>query len=146
MRKHGHRGRKASARTVCGLSLEHSRATNEQRLKSNTRNARMRAPFYDRERRQLRVGEVVLKCFNQSSDAQEVILAVFQEESWSRTIDDPLPGKERQERKQRLRMAVANLNRRQRVPMLHFHVLRQGTAVAWEYRDESETSETPQRR
>jgi hypothetical protein len=32
-------------------------------------------PFYDNDRRELRLGTIVVKCFTQGSDAQEIILA-----------------------------------------------------------------------
>jgi hypothetical protein len=102
----------------------------------------MRMPVYNRVRRELRVGAFVVKCFTQGSDAQEVILASFQEQRWSRRIDDPLPGKAGQERKHRLRTAVTNLNRRQRVPTLQFRVIQQGTGVAWEYRQANDPSDS----
>jgi hypothetical protein len=103
------------------------------------------SPFYDPERRELRVGRQVIKRFTQESDAQETIVSAFQEDNWSGCIDDPLPGKEDQDPKQRLRTTVANLNRRQRVPLLHFSVIRQGTGVAWEFRDESDSRATLER-
>ncbi len=92
-------------------------------------------PFYDKDRRELRVGTMVVKCFTQRSDAQEIILASFQEENWCQSIDDPLPVKNNQDPPQRLRRAVDNLNRRQRVSLLHFQVIRQGTGVAWTFRE-----------
>jgi hypothetical protein len=98
------------------------------------RSRAVKKPCYDTDLRELRVSKVLVKCLTQASDAQEVILAAFEEENWPHCIDDPLTGKGEQERKQRLRTAVANLNRRQRVPLLHFLVRRQGSAVAWEFR------------
>lgn len=92
-------------------------------------------PIYDMGRRELRVGTIVVKCFTQRSDAQEIILASFQEENWRRSIDDPLPVKSNQDPRQRLRRAVDNLNRRQRAPLLHFQVIGQGTSVAWTFRE-----------
>ncbi len=93
-------------------------------------------------RHELRVGAVVVKRFTQRSDAQELIVEAFQEQNWSRTIDDPLSGKVDQEPRERLRTAVANLNRRQRVCLLHFRVLGQGTGVEWEFRAERDRRAT----
>jgi hypothetical protein len=132
MKKDGTRDRSASAQT---LRIEEVTA-------SDGADAATRGPCYDAERRELRFEGEVVKCFMQESDAQEVILMAFEEERWPRSIDDPLPVKEGQDRKQRLRMAVANLNRRQRVPLLHFSVVRQGTGVAWELRDAREGGTT----
>jgi hypothetical protein len=134
MRKHGKRGRKASAKTVRSSTADSSRSRGKPSAASR--------PCYDRKHRELRVGSIVVKWFTQASDAQEIVLTAFQEQRWPRTIDDPLPGKEGQERKQRLRTAVANLKRRQRVPMLRFRVLRQGTAIAWEFRQASDSRAT----
>jgi hypothetical protein len=102
-------------------------------------------PFYDEDLHELRVGDRVVKCFTQESDAQEVIVKAFQEENWCQCIDDPLTGKAGQEPKERLRMAVANLNRRQRMLLLHFRVIRQGTGVGWEFHDASDSRATQER-
>jgi len=104
-------------------------------LANSTQQPTATTPFYDRELRELRVGPILVKRFTQASDAQEILLLVFQEENWGRCIDDPLPVKDEQEAKQRLRAAVYNLNRRQRVPLLHFRVIWRGTGVAWEFRE-----------
>ncbi|HEY7157590.1 MAG TPA: hypothetical protein VH575_26780 [Gemmataceae bacterium] len=109
-------------------------------------NIRRRRPCYDERLRELRIGEVVVKCFTQKSDGQEIILMAFQEEGWPQVLDDPLTGKEEQDPQQRLRRAVDNLNRRQRVPLLHFGVRGQGTAVIWEFRQESDAKATVERR
>ncbi|HEY7427334.1 MAG TPA: hypothetical protein VH682_24080 [Gemmataceae bacterium] len=103
-------------------------------------------PCFDAALRELRVGGLVIKRFTQQSDAQELIVTAFQEEDWSPAIDDPLTGKAEQDPKQRLRRAVDNLNRRQRVPLLQFRVLYQGTGVAWEFRDGSDGRATIERR
>src|SRR5947209_1865553 len=123
MGKRTYRGQAAIPKPAQDVPKERSRARSQAYLKNGARHASGRVPFYDSDRRELRVGEIVIKCFTQGSDAQEVILTTFQEENWARRIDDPLPGKEGQERKQRLRTAVTNLNRRQRVPVLRFHVI-----------------------
>ena len=98
-------------------------------LANTTQQPTATTPFYDRELRELRVGPILVKRFTQASDAQEILLLVFQEENWGRCIDDPLPVKDEQEAKHRLRAAVYNLNRRQRVPLLPFRVIRRGTGV-----------------
>lgn len=91
-------------------------------------------PCFEAASRELRFGSMVLKRFQQESDAAEIILLAFEEENWSPRIDDPLPVKDGQEPKQRLRTTITNLNRRLREPLLRFHVLRQATAVSWEFR------------
>jgi hypothetical protein len=99
-------------------------------------------PIYAIDRRELRVGTIIVKCFTQRSDAQEIILASFQEENWCPNIDDPLPVKHNQDPQQRLRRAVDNLNRRQRTRLLHFQVIRQGTGVAWRFLENSDARAT----
>lgn len=103
-------------------------------------------PCYETRMRELRVGAVIVKRFRQRSDAQEIILLAFQEENWPRCIDDPLSRKVDQDAQERLRRAVDNLNRRQRVPLLHFRVLREGTGVSWEFLEESGATATEERR
>jgi hypothetical protein len=120
------------------MRKEHEQESEYGRETTNgeTPSKRRKQPRYEARLRELRVGEAVVKRFTQKSDGQEIILLAFQEEGWPQVIDDPLMVKDDQEAKQRLRRAVDNLNRRQRVPLLHFHVIRQGTAVAWEFRAE----------
>lgn len=134
MRATGHRGLRPSAKTVHTARRKQGR---EHRLlvlsNGHQQQGRPRSPFYDSENRELRVGTIVVKRFTQRSDAQEIVLTSFQEEDWCRNIDDPLTVKDDQDAKQRLRRAVDNLNRRQRVPLLRFLVIRQGTGVAWEF-------------
>lgn len=107
-------------------------------LPIGNRKAEAATPFYDSDLRELRLGTLVVKCFTQASDAQEVIVASFQEERWRRAIDDPLPIKDGQDPKKRLRRAVDNLNRRQRVRSLRFQVVHQGTGIAWRFLEDSD--------
>jgi hypothetical protein len=120
------------------MRKEHEQESEYGRETTNgeTPSKRRKQPRYEARLRELRVGEAVVKRFTQKSDGQEIILLAFQEEGWPQVIDDPLMVKDDQEAKQRLRRAVDNLNRRQREPLLHFRVIRQGTAVAWEFRAE----------
>lgn len=141
MKKHSNPVPRTSAKTA------HARRNRpEERRKHFSAKPRQGAPaqtpFYDNDRRELRVGTIAVKCFTQGSDAQEIILASFQEESWCRSIDDPLPVKNNQDPQQRVRRAVDNLNRRQRAPLLHFQVIRQGTGVAWRFLEDSDGSAT----
>jgi hypothetical protein len=144
MRKQRKRGQQASAKTVRDRRAGRSDDTNPPPSANGLPGGR-EMPCYDRERHELRIGDTVVKRFTQESDAQEVIVQAFQEENWCRVIDDPLTGKAGQDAKQRVRTAVANLNRRQRVPLLRFGVLRQGRGVSWEFRADSDSRATVER-
>src|SRR5262249_31861554 len=48
-------------------------------------------PRWDGERRELWVGNVLVKRFTQPADNQELLLAAFEEEGWPPCLDDPLP-------------------------------------------------------
>jgi hypothetical protein len=134
MRRHAQRGRPASAKTL-RTSRRPQPARQLAPISANGREHCSRpTPCYDSARRELRVGDIVVKRFTQRSDAQEMILQAFEEENRCEVIDDPLPGKKGQDARQRLRTAIANLNRRHRAPLLQFRVRRLGTAVAWEFR------------
>jgi hypothetical protein len=86
------------------------------------------------EHRELRVGSTVIKRFRQPAYAQEAILAAFQEQNWSREIDDPLPPRPGLNSKRRLRLTIANLNRNQRNSLIHFYGDGTGERVCWEWR------------
>lgn len=76
-----------SAKTARAASRECLREQNDAFLADDTRRP---IPFFDSDRHELRVGTIVVKHFTQRSDAQEIILASFQEENWCQSIDDPL--------------------------------------------------------
>ena len=48
-------------------------------------------PKWLSDRRELRLGDLVVKTFKQPAPNQEIILAAFEEEKWPVRIDDPLP-------------------------------------------------------
>ena len=48
-------------------------------------------PNWDRQRRELRLGRIVVKQYRVPAENQELILAAFEEEAWPARIDDPLP-------------------------------------------------------
>jgi hypothetical protein len=69
------------------------------------------SPFWDNDRRELRLGDVVVKRFRQPARNQETILAAFQEDGWPPHIDNPLPGNGDTDAIDRLHDAVKMLNR-----------------------------------
>jgi hypothetical protein len=92
-------------------------------------------PAWDANRRELRLGVVVIKWFRTPACCQEQILAAFEEEGWPERIDDPLghvPGKNS---KRRLHNAINCLNRSHQVPALTFHGDGTGMGIIWKRAD-----------
>jgi hypothetical protein len=89
-------------------------------------------PKWDGELRELRLGEWVVKRFNQPAPDQEAIFASFEEEGWPRHMDDPLPPREGQDAKERLHGAIKRLNRGQKPRLIRFMGDGQGTGIRWE--------------
>jgi hypothetical protein len=89
-------------------------------------------PYWDSERRELRVGEVVVKHFRQPAWAQEIVLSAFQEEQWPWRIDDPLPPQLEQDPKRHLNITITNLNRRHKHRLLRFCGDGTGSGIIWE--------------
>jgi hypothetical protein len=89
-------------------------------------------PCWDSDRRELRLGDVIVKRFRQPAKNQETILAAFQEDGWPRRIDNPLPGNGDTDAVDRMHDAVKMLNR-------HTHRLFRffsdgiGEGVLWEF-------------
>ncbi|MBI1830917.1 MAG: hypothetical protein HYR84_05635 [Planctomycetes bacterium] len=98
-------------------------------------------PFWDSARRELRIGDLVIKRFRQPAVNQETILAAFQEEGWPAHIDDPLPGSGDVDREERLHDAIRRLNR-QAPWMVEFRSNGLGTGIIWSFR---KTTPTPKR-
>jgi hypothetical protein len=90
-------------------------------------------PTWDRDRKQLRLGKVIVKQFKVPAANQEVVLAAFQEEDWPVRIDDPLPPKPDQDPKCRLHDTINSLNRNQKRPLVRFLADGSGQGVRWEF-------------
>jgi hypothetical protein len=90
-------------------------------------------PTWDRDRQQLRLGNLIVKQFKVPAANQEAILAAFQEEDWPVRIDDPLPPKSDQDPKRRLHDTINSLNRNQKRPLLRFVGDGSGEGVRWEF-------------
>ena len=88
-------------------------------------------PYWDRDRQELRLGDVVVKQFKVPAVNQERILAAFQEEGWPVHIDDPLPPQPEQDSKRRLHDTINSLNRSQRNPLIRFFGDGSGQGVRW---------------
>jgi hypothetical protein len=88
-------------------------------------------PFWDRDRRELRLGDRIVKRFPRLAPLQELILQAFQEQGWRRRIDDPLPGGSEQVPQERLRGTIKKLNGHQECPLLRFEADGTGRGVRW---------------
>ncbi len=88
-------------------------------------------PIWESRRRELRVGDYLVKQFRVRAKNQELVLAAFQEESWPDFIDDPLPGKAGIVPKQRLQNVVHRLNCGQSLPLLRFCSNGNGNGLGW---------------
>jgi len=89
-------------------------------------------PTWDRERQELRFGDVVVKQFKVPAANQERILAAFEEEGWPIRIDDPLPPNSEQDSKRRLHDTINSLNRNQKQNLIRFVGDGSGQGVRWE--------------
>jgi len=94
-------------------------------------------PRWDQERRQLWVGDCLIKHFKVPAKNQESILAAFHEEGWPARIDDPLSGGLNKEGepitpKQRLNDTITALNQSHKTPdILRFEGDGTGEGVVW---------------
>ncbi len=77
-------------------------------------------PRWDGARRELRVGEEVVKRFRQPALAQESILAEFERQGWPPRVVNPLPRGRSRDPKRHLRDTLKSLNRHQKVRRLLF--------------------------
>lgn len=91
-------------------------------------------PSWDLSRRELSLGGRVIKRFRVPAQNQEGLLTAFEEESWPRHIDDPLPGIRDIDRRTRLHDAINRLNRCQTHRLLRFRGDGNGTGLFWELR------------
>jgi len=98
-------------------------------------------PKWDRDRQELRVGNVLVKQFKVPAVNQEAILAAFEEESWPPRIDDPLPPHHEQSPKRRLQETIKSLNRNQKRCLLRFLGDGSGQGVRWEFADSTTAAE-----
>jgi hypothetical protein len=90
-------------------------------------------PCWDESRRQLWLGDRVVKYFRQPAPNQEAILSAFEEEGWPPRIDDPLPPLAGRNPREHLRDTIVNLNRYQRHHKIRFFGDGNGQGVCWEF-------------
>lgn len=89
-------------------------------------------PRWDGERRELWLGDVLVKRFRVPAPRQELLLTVFEEEGWPLRIDDPLPPHPAVDPKRQLHAVISALNRNQKTSKLHFSGDGNGTGVLWQ--------------
>ena len=85
--------------------------------------------------RSLWLGRKLVKRFGQPATSQTLILAAFQEQGWASRIDDPLPGGDNVDPRERLKEAVRGLNRFQKNRLIRFFRDGTGKGVMWELID-----------
>lgn len=101
-----------------------------------------RRPNWDPGRRELRVGQTVVKRFRVPAPNQELVLQVFEEEGWPHSIDDPLPPVLELDAQQRLRATIKSLNRSHLTPLIRFHANGGGQVICWSFLPEAGLSAT----
>jgi len=74
----------------------------------------------------------VLKQFGRPAPNAELILQAFEEQNWSRSIDDPLPPLRGRNQKRRLHETIQNLNRRLSLRLIIFRGDGFGKGVRWD--------------
>jgi hypothetical protein len=89
--------------------------------------------YWNDSRRELCVGEAIVKRYREPAPNQEAILRAFEEEGWPPRIDDPLPPVNGIDPKRRLKATIHDLNRNQRIPLVHFHGDGTGTGILWDF-------------
>ncbi|MBI2824771.1 MAG: hypothetical protein HYX69_08800 [Planctomycetia bacterium] len=94
------------------------------------------APKWDRDRAELRVGNLVVRQYKVPSADQEIILAAFEEEHWPRRVDNPLPVQADPSPLRRLQDAVEALNGRQKHPLLQFLAEEDAAGVRWQFAEQ----------
>jgi hypothetical protein len=90
-------------------------------------------PCWDESRRQLLLGDRVVKYFRQPAPNQEAVLSAFEEEGWPPRIDDPLPPPPGGSQREHLHNTIMNLNRYQRHRTIRFFGDGNGQGVCWEF-------------
>jgi len=88
-------------------------------------------PHWDFESRELTFQSIVLKRFHHTAPNQELLLQTFEEQGWSRFVDDPLPRTADISPEQRLRDTIKQLNRTIVPKLIKFHTDGRGKRVLW---------------
>ena len=89
-------------------------------------------PKWDNQRRQLRMGNEIVKEFKLPSPNQETVLMAFEEEGWPPRVDDPLPPLDQLDPRRRLHDTIKALNRKQKQDLIRFRGDGSGEGIRWE--------------
>ncbi|REJ67841.1 MAG: hypothetical protein DWQ31_10140 [Planctomycetota bacterium] len=89
-------------------------------------------PFWDQDRRELRLMGALIKQFRLPSPNQETVLQAFEEEGWPTRVDDPLPPVSDIDPKRRLHDTIKSLNRHQKAKRIRFMGDGRGEGILWE--------------
>jgi len=118
-----------------GPSNENSPLTPEaNQLGSSSRPHLPVKPVWDRERRELRLGDIVVKRFKWPAENQELVLNAFEDLGWPSRIDDPLVAHPTICPKRRLHDTLKCLNRKQVNELVKFRGDGTGLGVLLEIR------------
>ena len=89
-------------------------------------------PRWDAAGHELWWGLLLVKRYRWPAPNQEYVLATFQDENWTRQIDDPLPSGDGQDARQRLHETIKSLNRGQTRRLIRFRGDGTGEGVCWQ--------------
>lgn len=92
-------------------------------------------PRWESATRELWLGDWLVKRLTRNSENQEVVLDVFEEMSWPRYIDDPLPPKPLRLQADRVKETCRRLNKSQVHPLMHFRASPSREVIMWEVLD-----------
>jgi hypothetical protein len=99
-------------------------------------------PVWDHARKELRIGEKMVKRYKGRAENQEIVLSAFQEEGWPPRIFDPLPTAGSTNPKSRLQDTIKALNDNQIWGAIRFRGDGTGEGVLWEPVDEENAKGT----
>ena len=94
-------------------------------------------PSWNEDRRELRLGEMLVKRFKWPAKNQILVLRAFEAMDWVRLIDNPFPVDDKVCPKVRLHDAIKYLNRHHEQAVLRFHGDGTGWGVCWNVVDEN---------
>jgi hypothetical protein len=112
------------ARHVCDPPVVVARADGAHRAASVI-------PHWDKSRRELWLGDQLVKRFRQPSPNQERILATLEEEGWRPLVQDPLPQDPDHRPKRRLSRTIHSLNTHHVKDLMRFQGDGTGEGVMW---------------
>ena len=98
-------------------------------------------PVWDRDRRELRLGEKIVKRFRWPAEVQFAVLERFETLGWPDRISDPLPRDSNVDPKRRLHDAIKCLNQRRECELIGFHGDGTGNGIVVRVNTETENHE-----